>query len=223
MTVVEPGAIMSCMTKLSPEAEQALDVAAARYALQQAEGSDLLDKVRAIELAVKRRRAPLSALLGLLMFGCAQVDAPSGPLTLSPDANVAAAVADAVAAWSTAAGVEIVIAPGGVPVRSVDGLEDCGSTYTARKDHSGKLVRIEAIEIRTDPTDGCMPWPATLRHELGHALQQWASPDARPDTDGHTPSGLMAAKASGIEVVDEPAIEKVCAVASCSTFEPEHD
>jgi hypothetical protein len=46
------------MTKLSPEAEQALDVAAARYALQQAEGSALLDKVRAIELAVKRRRAP---------------------------------------------------------------------------------------------------------------------------------------------------------------------
>ena len=89
---------------LSPEAQQALDVAAARYALQQApESADLLDKVRAIELAVKRRRAPLSALLGALMlFGCSG-SGPSAPAFYSISREFAPeereVIRDAVAAW----------------------------------------------------------------------------------------------------------------------------
>lgn len=93
---------MHCMMNLSPQAEQALDVAAARYALQtQPDSADLLDKVRAIELAVKRRRAPLSALLGALMlFGCSGPQAPSF-FSISSEfaAGEAEVIRDAVAAW----------------------------------------------------------------------------------------------------------------------------
>jgi hypothetical protein len=146
----------------------------------------------------------------------------SGPLTLSPEAGLADATEDAAAAWSAATGLEIVLGTGGTHVRAVDDLEDCGSTYTMRSSKSERLIRVDAIEIRTDPTGDCMPWPATLRHEIGHALQQYASPDKALTHDGHTERGLMAAKASGVQVVDQSALVLVCAGAPCTVFTPEH-
>lgn len=156
-------------------------------------------------------------------WGCAPYAEPDGgraPMMLSPDAELADDLAAAVDAWSAAAGIQALIGVGGIPVYVSDELEDCGSTYTARKERTGKLVRIEAIEIRRSTAE-CMAWPATLRHELGHALQQWASPDARLRDDGHTDSGLMMKRASGVTVVDEVSLSKVCSVATCTTFAPE--
>jgi hypothetical protein len=145
----------------------------------------------------------------------------SAPLMLSPDAEIADATENAAAAWSGATGIQIVLGSGGVAMRVVDDLDACGRTTTLRR-ASGRLVRVDTIEIRRALGHDCMRRPGTLRHELGHALQQWGSrDDFPPDEDGHSDEGLMDAQASSIQVVDEPALELVCAAAPCTRFESE--
>lgn len=143
------------------------------------------------------------------------------PLVLSPDPDLADATQEAADAWAVAAGLEIVLGTGGVHVRRVADAEDCGSTYTMRRGKSGRLVRVDAIEIRGLAGNDCRSDAGTMRHELGHALQHWSSPNGfPPDKDGHS-EGLMAPKANNMSLVDEAALELVCATAPCAAFAPE--
>lgn len=170
----------------------------------------------------------LSFLVVLLLcingWGCAAAgDAGTSviePLVLSPDPDMADATQGAADAWVAAAGLDIVLGTGGVHVRRVAGLEDCGSTYTMRRG-SGRLVRVDAIEVRGLAGNDCRSDAGTMRHELGHALQHWSSPNGfPPDKDGHS-DGLMAPKANSMMLVDEAALELVCATAPCTAFAPE--
>ena len=169
----------------------------------------------------------MTRLLGViaLMLGCSA--AGDGgidfvpPLELSPDAELADATEEAAAAWSAATGIPIVLGSRGVSVYQVDGLDKCGNTST-RRYLGGGLLRVDSIELRP-PGGRCMQWPGTLRHELGHVLQQWGSrDDFPPDADGHIDVGLMHANAYGEPLIDVPALELICAAAPCTAFVPEY-
>ena len=180
------------MTKLSPEAEQALDVAAARHALQTLpESSDLLDKVRAMELAIKRRRMPLSLLLGCaLAFGCA---APEPPRYFSVDSDFGEGERETihatVDAWCDAVGwcPEEALWSDRGRVMLVDHLPHDEETRSACPDgltcgvfgrNDGDVVRI--ARDRIEPDNMAVLFVITA-HEIGHFCTE------------HTTAGLMAA------------------------------
>lgn len=164
------------------------------------------------------------AALALALAGCSAAgDGGQGirpPLTLTPDSEIEGATRQAAAAWSAATGIPIVIGAGGVRVRVVDDLDACGRTHTLRRP-SGAMVRVDAIEIRRAVGKDCGRWPRTVRHELGHAIQQWGSQDAFLQHDGHAAEGLMALHANSVQVIDGPALELACTGAPCTRFEPE--
>ena len=168
-------------------------------------------------------RVGLAVAFAALGLACGSVEGGPvypelGPPTLTPDAELADETAAAVEAWAAATGIAIVLGSGGTPVRLSDDIPHCGETLTARRALDGALAEIQSIEIRSAAPDGlyCRPRSGTLRHELGHVIQQYAQALTWPVDDGHAADGLLAPRANASYVIDEPALEKVCSVADCA-------
>jgi len=166
-------------------------------------------------------------LLSINGWGCSAAGS-EGPsirpqLVLSPEPQLEAATRAAVKAWSASTGIDIAIGPGGAPVRSEPDLEgDCAQTETMRR-VSGEYVGLSEIRVLSGDRTRCGSEERSIRHELGHALQQWGSFDAWIQHDGHTEDRLMAAQANEHWAVDESALDLVCRVAPCSIFVPESE
>ena len=131
--------------------------------------------------------------VALLALGCAcgaEPDGAPGPLVLTPDAELEQVTRDWAAQWSEATGLEVVVGPGGVPVRALnrvttDGVEVCGNNTIT----DGVPVD---IQIDMTPPARCVGWGYMVGHEIGHALA--ADP-------GHGEDGLMAQKpAIGVQL-----------------------
>ncbi len=151
----------------------------------------------------------------LLCMGCQQTPpATSGcQYTFTPDTTLETETLAAAAAWQEATGLNICIAPGGVPIHSVsqtqDGNEDsvCGITTIEYRGNTER--RVQYIEIATDRTD-CHTLYHTVLHEMGHALSR-----ARLDDPGHAPRGVMFEKSIDDDNLDADAIDYVCRRAPC--------
>lgn len=145
-------------------------------------------------------------LVGLVcLMACAGADpgAGRGPLTLSPDPQLAQLTSDWAERWSEATGLQIEVAVGGVPVRAVDDIDvDEGETCGATTITDGVAVD---IQIDVTPPARCAGWGYMLGHEIGHALAGDAT---------HDEGGLMARKpAQG--VVLEVDADYVCSRVEC--------
>jgi hypothetical protein len=209
------------VSEVQARVSQTLDVAAARYALKNLpESSDLLDKVRAIELAVAKRRAlGAVSLFAALLFACAGqregTDPPGCDLQveLSPELrDVGRAALERV---NAATGCWVTDSPGGVPVRAVSvaigsaGDPVCGNAAIARL--RGEWYANVSIEVSTE-VDGCMGVEATIAHEVLHAMIG--------GNGIHSESGVFAAKAD-VYRLDGSTLETVCSHMTCPVFSPE--
>jgi hypothetical protein len=204
--------------------ERALDVQAALYALKNArETDDIHDKMAAVELAVKRRRAPVSALLGfLLAVGCG-ASAPESvdtvPPTFAPSAELFEMTEEMSTRYEAATGRSFEVSSHGfvrvelqdeIPSVSKPGAFDCGQTVTSRYDGDGSIVRVRVL-LDPTPPDSCSDMLTSLLHEAIHAL----APDAE-----HAAEGLFARSAKGSKI-DEPALGALCPHFGCYAFQPE--
>lgn len=190
---------------LPPHAEVALDVAAARHALRSVpESYDLLDKVRAVELAVRLRRAAATPALAALLSACGAGEPPAH-YSIDPafSESERATIEAAVEAWCPAVGQcpervlwsergritlvdSLPLAPGACPPG-----EECRSAG----ENDGDNVHIAADRFGAGSLSAL--W-VTIAHEWGHYCA------------GHTATGLMAKAAE----VDAPAEIDALAIAA---------
>jgi hypothetical protein len=110
---------------------------------------------------------------------------PERPATLflSPDPQLESVTRDWASKWSAETGLDVVVAPGGVPMHALErvtngGKEVCGTTTIT----DGIPV---LIEIDMTPPENCVGWGYMVGHEIGHALA---------GDPGHDEDGLMAQK-----------------------------
>jgi hypothetical protein len=175
-----------------------------------------------------------TALFGLLMidgWGCAAYtngsvkDLPEKDWTLRlvPDAELADVVEDWAERWSAATGRTILVGTDGTPVVAVDEIPDetspfgydCGATLSTFHGLSGQWIAAEWMQIDTTAPVACPAWEQTVAHEMAHALSAC----------GHTTveGSLMQPSVDKrvTHVIDEAALELVCATSECTTFAPE--
>jgi hypothetical protein len=167
----------------------------------------------------------IALLLSFNGWGCADgyeytVVAAS---VLSPDPILADATEEWAERWSLAAGADIVVGTGGIPVLAVDDVtifseEDviCGATLRYVDSDTGSFIRAVLIEVDVTPPRDCGALGGALGHEIGHAIGA---------TD-HSRSGIMRAslRQDGRDyVIDEASLSSVCAELPCTAFEPEAD
>lgn len=154
------------------------------------------------------------------MCGCGSVapEAAKGcDVALEPDAAVADVTDEWSGRWSAATGCDVRVESGGVPVLAVeessidDGKTRCGSTQRLIRDE--ETIRVLSVEIDLTPPDECVGWGYTVGHEIGHVI----------GGRGHAESGLMVDRLplGVVHVIDEAALELVCASVECSSFNPE--
>jgi hypothetical protein len=140
---------------------------------------------------------------------------------LSPErVEVAEAVEAWAARWSAASGLDITVAPGGIPV-VIDSevLDEAGAPMCAGtgvvREPGGERYRFTRMRLAFPTPKRCPGWQASIGHELGHVL---AGPDAP-----HAASGVFEAwqPVGAPAVIDEPSLDAVCAYAPCTAFAPE--
>lgn len=135
----------------------------------------------------------------------------------SPAEDLDADTRDAVRDWSVATGLDLRVAPGGIPVYSVpqalDGNGDpaCAITATSFSSSTGEWMRVDLIELSAD-VGWCQSTALRLRHEIGHAIDR-----CKQGTPGHAARGLMAAQPKSEDTeIDGDALAVVCACAPCN-------
>lgn len=124
------------------------------------------------------------------------------------------AVRYSASSWETAIGRPVCVEAGGLPIQlEVDvqgdvGHQVCGFTWQYY-DNGPPETFLEnvGIEIRKlDDTLNCYSYNQVLMHEMGHALGR---------TKAHTSTGLMQARATPDQFIDQAAIDLVCANSEC--------
>jgi hypothetical protein len=159
-----------------------------------------------------------AALLGAaFLFGCSAAgDKEPQPLRLQANEDRPGVVEAAAARWTTATGVPVEVAGGGVPVVFLQQVFDLDRELCGGLVHkmSGRLVR---IEIATEPSGYCSG--GSLMHELGHALLMHRGHTAHEHVEaaGH----LLSAPSNPTTWIDEMSLEFVCTRIACGLFNPE--
>lgn len=186
----------------------------------------LEQKAKAMEDARKRRQAPISYLLGVLVVLLAGVGCGL-PLTdthserwcethrcdfvdftfdqQAPEGH--GGIEAALDSLNKASGLELAQDPMGIPVRwapevfDKDGKPVCGITEVTKSGNTGDILSIE-ITIASVWRKGCKPDWMTIRHEIAcHALTggEW-----------HTESGMCSPWSSTTSVVDQESLDFMC-------------
>lgn len=166
-------------------------------------------------------------LIGLVFavaaVGCSAAGDPSaapqaGDVVLSPAPELVDAVTAAAGRWSAATGLAIVVADGGVPMRTVaDAIDPSGYRVCALTEVSPASGPV-GMAIDIDPPAGtCHAVDQVIAHELGHIIARTFAP---ADGDAHTPTGLMRSR-NGTPEIDAVSLARVCEFAPCTVFAPE--
>lgn len=158
------------------------------------------------------------AALLLIAAGCSAPEEGEPAIVFTPDAKLATQTKTWAERWSKATGVDIRVGEGGIQVRAVDAVtisdeDTCGATLHVLDRQNGEHLRSDLVEIDTTPPKGCVGWGYTLGHEIGHAL----------GAVGHTEDGLMqpTLPLGVVHVIDDAALELVCANLDCAWMTPE--
>jgi hypothetical protein len=165
----------------------------------------------------------IATVAGLVLVGCSAAGDPSvapqaGDVVLSPSPELVDAVTEAAARWSAATGLAIVVADGGVPMRTVpDAIDPSGYRVCALTEVSPANGPVGmAIDI-DPPANTGHAVDQVIAHELGHIIARTFDPEMG---DAHTPTGLMRPR-NGTPEIDAVSLARVCEFAPCSVFAPE--
>lgn len=166
-------------------------------------------------------------MLAVVVSGCASAAGPDGPsdaaIVVSPSVAAAPFVDVAVARWRAATGLEIVVGPGGTPIELADSVSALSGYAVCANTESSGSGPIGMTVDATPPSGKCREVADTIAHELGHVICRTYAP-ATTQGECHTEAGLMRSGAQSLprdSVLDAAALEAVCAVAPCSSFQPE--
>lgn len=129
-------------------------------------------------------------------------DASACAVIFSPAPELVGATNSAASDWSQATGCDISVGPGGIPVVLADSIPDAdGAEHQGQTSDARDIIWVHRLATRRY---------RVVLHEMGHALG-----GNHTDTDGCL-SGALGRR----DVVDEAALESVCAALPCQAFSP---